>query len=250
MSARDEKPVSEVPTLLWAALAIALAAQVTLHSLSKPESRRAADLPPAPSTAALRLASFDERPAASRLAMVYVQAFDLGGENELPYQKLDYARLAQWLQLALDLDPRSEYPLFLASRVYAEVPDPVRMRAMLEFVYAAFLRDPDRRWPALAQASLVAKHRLHDLPLALRYAEAIDHDVSAPDVPGWARQMKVFILEDMNELQAAKVLLGGLLASGHIRDPAEAAFLKQRLEELEAKTKGEVGDAPKRRPLD
>ena len=50
--------------------------------------------------------------------------------------------------------------------------------------------------------------------------------------------MEIFILEDMNELEAAKIMLGGLLASGRITDPAEAKFLKQRLEQLEARIQG------------
>jgi hypothetical protein len=105
---------------------------------------------------------------------------------------------------------------------------------MLEFVHEQFLLDPNRRWPWLAHAALLAKHRLHDLPLARRYAAAIDRNVSA-EVPLWARQMEIFILEDMNELEAARIMLGGLLASGKITDPAEAAFLKQRLEALETR---------------
>jgi hypothetical protein len=47
--------------------------------------------------------------------------------------------------------------------------------------------------------------------------------------------MEIFILEDMSELEAAKIMIGGLLAKGAIRDPAEARFLKQRLDELEAR---------------
>jgi hypothetical protein len=39
----------------------------------------------------------------------------------------------------------------------------------------------------------------------------------------------------MNELEAAKVLIAGLLESGQLTDPAELRFLKQRLEELEAR---------------
>lgn len=233
---RKERPVSDVPGWLWAGLAATLAAQLAWQATRLPGPPAAADLPPAPRPEALRLASFGEPEAAARLTMVYLQSFDLGGANALPYQKLDYARLIDWLGSVLALDPRSDYPLFSAARVYAEVPDPARSRAMLEFVYREFLRDPDRRWPWLAHAALLAKHRLGDLPLALRYAAAIDEKATAPDVPAWARQMRIFILEDMNELEAAKILLGGLLASGKIRDPAEARFLKQRLEELEARS--------------
>jgi hypothetical protein len=42
----------------------------------------------------------------------------------------------------------------------------------------------------------------------------------------------------MNELEAARIMLGGLLESGAVRDPAEARFLRQRLEELEARASG------------
>jgi hypothetical protein len=105
----------------------------------------------------------------------------------------------------------------------------------LEFVYEEFLRDPDRRWPWLAHAALLAKHRLKDLALARRYAAAVDRHTTAPDVPLWAKQMEIFILEDMDELEAAKIMLGGLLESGAIRDPAEARFLAERLKALEAR---------------
>ena len=50
-------------------------------------------------------------------------------------------------------------------------------------------------------------------------------------------QMEIFILEDMNELDAARVVLGGLLESGRIGDADEARFLRHKLEELERRTK-------------
>jgi len=233
--ARDERPLRDVPLWLWSVLGLAVALQAGWRA-QQGLPTLGADLPSPPAAVALKLAALGESDAASRLGMLYVQAFDLGGANERPYRKLDYSRLAGWLRTALELDPRSQYPLFLATRVYAEVPDPTRMRAMLDFAYQEFLLDPDRRWPWLAQAALLAKHRLKDLPLARVYARAIEQHARAADVPLWARQMEIFILEDMNEIEAARVMLGGLLASGRITDPAEARFLKQHLEELEART--------------
>jgi hypothetical protein len=230
---RDERPLSAVPTATWIALAATLAAQIGWRSLQGPAGATAADLPPPPSAAALHLASFGEPSALSRLAMLYLQAFDYGGENVNPYRRLDYARLTGWLAAILALDPRGQYPLFAAARIYAEVPDEARCRTMLEFIYREFLADPDRRWPWLAHAALLAKHRLNDLPLARRYAAAIDRHTHAASVPLWARQMEIFILEDMNELEAARILLGGLLESGQIQNATEARFLRERLEELE-----------------
>ena len=187
------------------------------------------EVPPPPSVNALRLASVGEREALARLLALYVQSFDL---------RRDYVHLLGWLRSVLELDPRSPYPLFLAARVYAESPDPSRVRLALEFVYQEFFRDPDRRWPALAHAALVAKHRLGDLALARRYASAVQRHATSPEVPLWAKQMEIFILEDMNELAAAKIMLGGLLESGTVQDPAELRFLQQRLQELEARIAG------------
>jgi hypothetical protein len=218
-------------------LAITLAAQISWRVVQAPHTTQAADLPPAPSVGALRLASFGEPNALARLLMLYLQAFDYSGTNANSYSRLDYTRLIGWLDSILRLDPRSEYPLFAAARVYAENPDPARARLALDFVYREFFADPDHRWPWLAHAALLAKHRLHDLPLARRYAAAIDRYTKSSDVPLWAKQMEIFILEDMNELDAARILLGGLLESGTIRDPAEARFLRLRLEELERRLK-------------
>ena len=234
---RDERPVAAVPRWVWLALGASLAAQVTLQSSRGAPTPSAADLPAAPSAAALRLASLDEPEAAARLAMLYLQAFDLGGANTVPYRNLDYSRLIAWLRAILELDPRSEYPLFSAARVYAEVPDAARTRLMLEFIYEEFQKDPVRRWPWLAHATLLAKHRLGDLALARRYASAIDRLAGNASLPLWARHMEFFILEDMSEVQAAKIMLGGLLEKGAIKDPNEARFLQRRLEELEARSR-------------
>jgi GNAT superfamily N-acetyltransferase len=230
---RDERPLSAVPALVWSVLIVALAAQIAWRALQAPSTPQAADLPPAPSAQALRLASFGEPNALARVMMLYLQAFDSGASNAQPYRRLDYGRLIGWLDAILALDPRSEYPLFTASRIYAENTDAAKSRLMLDFIYREFFVDPDHRWQPLAHAALLAKHRLHDLALARRYAAAIDRYTRSPDVPLWARQMQIFILEDMNELEAARIMLGGLLASGQIRDPAEARFLAQRLKDLE-----------------
>jgi len=129
-----------------------------------------------------------------------------------------------------------QYPLFAASRVYSEVPDETKKRQMLEFVYQQFLIDPNRRWPMLWHAVYVAKHRLKDLPLALHYAHALASHVSIQDIPPWIKQMEIYVLEDMGEIESAKILIGGLLESGAITDTHELMFLQQRLERLEDET--------------
>lgn len=190
----------------------------------------------------LQLASLGDPVALAKVLMLYLQAFDYRSDNSIPYRELDYGRLEGWLGRVLELDPQGQYPLLAASRLYAEVPVEAKQRQMLEFVYREFFADPNRRWPWLAQAALIAKHRLHDLALARRYAAAIQRYTTADDVPPWAKQMEIFILEDMNELDTARVMIGGIIQSGKVKDPAELKFLDKRLKELEMRTgKGNTG---------
>jgi hypothetical protein len=104
-------------------------------------------------------------------------------------------------------------------------------------VYREFFNDPDRRWPWLAHAAAIAKHRLKDPALARSYAAAIQARARGRDVPTWARQMEAFILEDMDELETARLMIGGFLEKGWVKDESEARFLARRLEELEARQK-------------
>jgi hypothetical protein len=176
------------------------------------------------------LASLGERQAASGLLAIHLQSVDSQAGASTRFSELDYPRLLEWLSLLIGLEPGGAYPLLLASQVYAQSADPAQRRMMLDFVYERFFEDPERRWPWLAHAAIMAKHRLHDLPMALKYARAVsDHARSAP---GWARQMPAFILEEMGELESARVMLGALLAENAIQDPHERRFLLQRLQEM------------------
>jgi len=220
-----------------AMLAGALALQIGLKLAHPVVPPAASDLRPPPSQSSLRLASLGDPIPLAKLLMLYLQSFDYQAVNRIPFRALNYDTVQQWLLRVLWLDPRGQYPLLAASRLYADVPDEPKTRLMLEFVYRQFLDDPDRRWPWLAHAAAVAKHRLKDLPLARRYAAAIQQHAGGPEVPLWAKQMEVFILEDMDELETARIMIGGFLSSGTVRDPAEIRFLDQRLRDIEARLK-------------
>jgi hypothetical protein len=219
------------------AVLLTLTIQILWQASRPPAHAHAQDLPPAPSLATLHLAALGDPVALSKATMLYVQGFDEQAGISIAWRNLDYAKVVTWLQRVLELDPRSQYPLLAASEVYGSVSDPQRARLMLDFVYQRFTEDPNRRWPWLAHAALVAKHRLHDLPLARRYAAAIRLQATGAQVPAWARELEIFILEDMNELESARALIGGLLRSGQITDPHELQFLSRRLDQLNAAQK-------------
>jgi hypothetical protein len=237
MSRMSERPVTTVPGSVRALLCLLLAAQITLSAVQPRPQARAEELSAPPSLPVLRgLSGGDPIPLAQAMTL-YLQAFDNQPGISIPFAQLDYGTVQAWLNRILELDPRAQYPLLMASQLYAQVPDEVKQRQMLAFVYRQFLSDPERRWPWLAHAAIMAKHRLHDLPLALQYAQALAQHATAPRVPHWAQQMHIFLREDLGEYQTARVLLGGLLASDAIKDPHEIRFLLERLEKLKGAEK-------------
>jgi hypothetical protein len=222
-----------IPRALLGLLAALLVLQITWR-LQQDQAHVAAPALPAPPALAISEGlAFGDPPTYARLLLLWLLAQDRPGGRALAWQQLDYAGIEAWLARCLALDPRAPAPLLVASRLYGDVPDPARSARMLDFVAEVFGADPASRWPWLAHAVYVAAHRLHDRPRALRYAHALARDdVSA--IPSWARQMEIFVLENMGEVQAAKVLLGGLLASGRVTDPRERRFLTARLAAMEA----------------
>jgi hypothetical protein len=218
-------------------LAAALAAQLLWTGaapLQAPASAQAPALPPAPPLALLQVASLGERAAASRLLMLYLQSWDDQPGASISWRALDYGRLTDWLSRALDMDPRSQYPLMSASEIYSAINDPGRARQMLAFVHQRFSEDPNRRWPWLAYAAIAARHRLHDPQLAQRYADAIRSPATAASVPPWARQLDTILREDTSELDATRAVAGGLLATGQLRDQHELQQLERHLQGLAA----------------
>jgi hypothetical protein len=236
-----ERPVSAVPAVVKAVLAAALVVHVGWQAAIPRPVARAQNLGTPPPRAALRVASLGDSVAFSAALTLRLQAFDNQPGLSIPYLALDYTAVEAWLAASLGLDPASQYPLMMAAHLYGQVPDEKRQRQMYDFVHRAFLEAPEKRWRWLAHAALMAKHRLHDLPLALRYAGDISR--YAGTAQSWARQMRIFLLEDLGEREAATVLLGGLLAGGEVSDPAEARFLSQRLEELK---NAEISSTPSR----
>ena len=231
----QQKPFHYVPRSVKAFLFLSLSFQIFWHHQFPPLRGQIQQLPYPPSIEQLRIFSLGDSVAGAKLLMLWLQSFDNQGGNFLSYRQLNYTTLKAWLEQILLLDPHSQYPLLVASHIYSVTPDSKGVRLMSEFIYEKFFEDPHQRWPWLSQAAILAKHRLKDLPLALKYAQAIAKH-STPNMPFWAREMRIFILEELGELEQARLIVGGLLASGQIEDANEIKFLDGKLHELEAKS--------------
>ncbi|MDH3288092.1 MAG: hypothetical protein OEP48_10275 [Betaproteobacteria bacterium] len=235
MKRGEERSIGQVPKPVRVLLAAALVLQIGWQALQPKPIARAEALSAPPTAATLGTLAFGEPIAFAALLTLHLQAFDNQPGISIPFAQLDYGRVGEWLDAILRLDPVSQYPLLMAAQLYGQIPDPTKQRQMCELVRRQFEQDPNRRWRWLAHCAIMAKHRLRDTRLALAYAEAIAR--SATQAPTWARQMRIFVLENMGEAEAAAILLGGLLVSGEVTDPQEIHFLTERLKQLKGADK-------------
>ena len=234
-----ERPVSDVPISVKWLLVLSFVLQLIWHGFQQPVVAKAKDLAPPLSTRSYVMSSLGEPIAAAKYLNLWLQAFDNQPGASLSFHQLDYPRLTQWLDTILELDPDGHYPMLVASRVYGSVKNPEKQRIMTDYVFSKFIEEPNKYWRWLAHAVITAKHELKDLDLALTYADALAEKATGENVPYWAKDMKIIVLEDMGQLEAAKILVGALIDSGEITDPYELNFLTHKIATLEEKMANE-----------
>ncbi|MCK5718972.1 MAG: hypothetical protein KAH84_03360 [Thiomargarita sp.] len=229
---RKQRSLTAVPKKIIVTLVLILTLQITWNHYLPSFPAKIEHLTTPPQLELLQILSLGDNIVGSKLLMLWLQAFDSQSGQFLSYRQFDYDTLRIWLKRILQLDPKSQYPLLAASHFYSMVNDTTKKKQMLNFVYKQFFIDPDNRWQWLAHASLIAKHRLKDLPLALKYAQAIAAH-SSENMPFWAKEMQIFILEDMGELEQVRLIVGGMFANGQITELNEIKYFNEKLENLE-----------------
>jgi hypothetical protein len=165
----------------------------------------------------------------SHLLAIRLQLHDNQAGKHIRYSKIDYDLLVNWLDQIYALNTRSEYPIMLASRVYTQTRDQAQLRKIIDFIERTFRVDPQLHWRHLAEASVIAKHRLGDLPLALHMAELLSSQPSLVVMPRWARDIQFILLGDLNEYETAITIISALLQSDAVDDPDEKRFLQEKL---------------------
>lgn len=231
-----DRPVSDVPGSVKLFLLLTLGLQLFWHSLQEPVVAEAEDLAAPLSTRSYVMSSLGEPVAAAKFLNLWLQAFDNQPGTSISFHQLNYPRITQWLDTSLELDPEGHYPMLVAARVYGSVQDPEKQRIMMDYVFYKFNENPNKYWRWLAHVVITAKHELKDYELALRYANALAEKATGENVPYWAKDLRIIVLEDMGELEAAKILVGGLIESKVITDPYELKFLTHKIAELEKKS--------------
>lgn len=229
-----ERPLRSVPKPVLLLLLVGLSLQVTWYHSHSSKTLAIHTLEPPPKFELMRVLSFGEPIASAKMWMLWLQSFYMQSGRFVYYRDINYTVLIQWLETILQLDPKSQYPLFTATRVYSIVPNSLKRRQMWDFVYQKFLTDPSLYWQWLAEATVLAHHKYKELPLALKYSQALT-TYTPLEAPDWTRRIQIFVLAEMGKLEQAQLVAQNLLSDKRITDPKEKKLLKRFLKDLQRK---------------
>ena len=227
---RGERPLLLLPRSLLLVFLLLLAAQLLYHHAGRAQmtaNYQALDKPfSAPLYRGLAMGSGQ---LLGYLLAIRLQLHDNQAGQHFRYSLIDYDVLIDWLELISALSPQSGYSTLLASRIYSQTSDPDRLRQLLAFIERRFDENPQLHWRRLAEASLLAKHKLHDLERALQMAEKISRQPESVQMPQWARDFRFLLLAELNEFESAIAIIQALLRSKAVADPDEKRFLEEKL---------------------
>jgi hypothetical protein len=231
---RAERPLLQLPApLIWGFILVLLS-QLLFHHFS-PAQREFSYQPLAKPLRAstYRGIAMGSEKLLGYLLAIRLQLHDSQAGRYFNYNRIDYSVLVEWLEQITRINLASEYPMLLASRVYAQTREKSRLRLMLDFIERNFDHNPQLHWRRLAEASVIAKHQLGDLELALRMAQKLALQPASTVMPHWARDIRFLLLAELNELESAIAIIEALLQSNAVTDSNEKRFLKEKLSKFQ-----------------
>ena len=176
-------------------------------------------VPPLPSEKEVAALSFGDSQFYFRaLAFNLQMAGDTFGRST-PLKDYNYPKLLEWFRLLDRLDENclppenpnncrastSNYVPSLAAYYFSKSQNNKDVKYVLDYLEEHSMRNPEANWWWLSQSIYLANSVLRDKPRAIRIATEL-HKIKA-DMPLWARQMVVFLREDIGEKSQAEEIM-------------------------------------------
>ncbi len=136
---RGERPLLLLPRPLLLAFLVLFACQLLYHHASRAQmalNYQALDRPL--SAPVYRGIAMGSEQLLGYLMAIRLQLHDNQAGQHFRYDLIDYAVLADWLELISQISPHSEYSMLLASRIYTQTSDPQQLHLMLDFIERQF----------------------------------------------------------------------------------------------------------------
>jgi hypothetical protein len=233
---RGERPVLTLPRPLLFGFLVLFIGQLIFHHADRIRFEASYQPLARPMTAATYKAlSMGSEQLLGYLMALRLQFHDNQYARHFRYNLIDYPLLIDWLDRISDISEGTEYPMLLASRVYTSTSDHQQLRLILEFIERRFDDDPQLHWRRLVEASVIAKHKLGDIDMALGMARKLSRQPASINMPRWARDFEFLLLAELNELESAIAIIQALLNTDAINDPDERSFLQSKLLDFQQK---------------
>ncbi len=166
-------------------------------------------VPPVPSAAMVKLSELGDAQWLFRTYALQLQHAGDSFARVTPLKDYDYQALYDWWKILDGLDPQSHYNASLVAYYYSSSQNVMEhLPFVVRYLEEHSDLNPEKKWWWYAQAAYHANHRLKDKNWALRIAEKLYNLPRDVKMPLWARQMKIFFLEQEGEyVEACQMIL-------------------------------------------
>lgn len=142
----------------------------------------------------------------------------------------NYQKLKDWFMLLDELDPKSNFIPSLAGYYFSQTQNKADLIYIIDYLEAHAERDMYHKWWWMAQASYIANHKMNNKDRALALAKKVAA-TKRDDLPIWAKQMPVFILEQKGEFEEAYAMIEEIVRNIDSLEPGEANFIRYFIQE-------------------
>ena len=212
-----------------AALFITLGLNVVFWSASQDIYSGWEGVPPVPSRNGAVMMTLGDSELSYRFLALILQNLGNTCRDTVPLKSYDYEKLGKWFFLLHELDPASDHVPMIAAYYFGGTRIPKDVAVVVDYLGVVGQIPVGEKWRWLAHAAYLARHRMHDLSLALKLAYKLARMPGKDEFPQWARQMPAFILKEQGENEAARQMMENMLVTEKNVHPAEINFMKAYL---------------------
>lgn len=195
---------------LKAALTLAVLLNVGFWFYSRDIKANWSNVPPVPSEMSAVSSTLGDIQFASRVISMMIQNLGSTGGRVTPVKDYDFEKLGGWFMLNHKLDPASNLTPYMAAYYFGASQDPTKIRPVINYLRVAGNSAEGEKWRWLLQGIYLARFKLKDLSLAMEMSEELAA-IEKEDMPDWTRRMKVNVLNQQGEKEAALQLMLGIL---------------------------------------
>ena len=217
------------PEFLYAVFILFLVMNIALWLQTRTWRPIWGNVPPTPSHGNAEGMVLGDKQFAYRLTSIMLQNIGNATDRTRALSEYDYEGLKGWFLLADYLDPESNFVPSLAAYYFGATQAKQDLSPVIDYLEYIGQQPQPQKWRWLAQAVYMARFEQGDLQRALDLANKLAN-LPRDDLPLWAKQMPVLIVNAQGDKQMAYAMMVETLRSEIDRlSPQEILFMRNYL---------------------